>query len=359
MVTITSRIILTLLVLVGQGCADEIPPVEQIEFQLIGVGSGGAGAARPYLVESAVNGSIVVSVGVVDKVPLLIDSSGVVKRTLGRVGGGPGEMQRPMRVFNWHDSLLVQDLAADGLLLFSPQGDYVRQVGLGLAVRPALGQALLFHLDTIILSATIGNVESFGQPLHQLDSFGAARLSWGEEDRSFDRTVPGSGVRILARASDSTFWAAEVNRLVLDLWTVDGEHVRTLKLDRQWFGEPSDVAGPVNAFRPVPRVASIAVGRCGDLVIVSAHPREDWQPATRGGGEGRFLDASEYSDFIYQRLEVVDAQTGELIAQAVRRDSLISGFTSDGTPFGFVADEGGNQVVVWWKMLYDRNCADT
>jgi hypothetical protein len=68
------------------------------------------------------------------------------------------------------------------------------------------------------------------------------------------------------------------------------------------------------------------------------------------------LPHGEYTKYIYQRIEILDQQSGEVVARGESRDVLISGFMANGFPFGFVTDEDGRQAGVWWEQVGKSLC---
>lgn len=337
------------------GCGDGTNDVGKVSLIGAVVADGAADANRPYLVERTAGGGVVISASRASGLPMLLDSTGRLVGELGHKGAGPGELQRPLRIFAWHDSLLVQDMTLGRLSLFAPAGTFAHDVGSGPSARPLLGQAVLYSMDTLLVSARIGTEDGFGHPFHLLDRDGRVRKSWGAADRTLDPSKR-ADIRYLTRASDTTFWAAAPDRYEFELWTIGGRLIRHLKPVRDWFIPGQRMAGTVDRVRPPIRIASIATDSCGDLVVVTAWPRDDWAPTARPGVEAQFPGQGEYSRFLYQRIEVMTATEGRLVASTVIRDSLVAGFMSDGSPFGFVSDLDGRQLAVWWNLVREPNC---
>lgn len=339
-------------------CQTENPTPIEAEFQLLASADTTADATRPFQLERIRNGVVVLRT-TAGPLPQLLDHQGNPIGSLGMVGSGPGELHSPTRIYRWHDSIYVVDRELARLTLFTDAGKYIRATALGAGWLALSSQGLMFSADRFVTSGAISTDLSYGYPLHLLDSTGSARHSWGSEDRSFDTTAPIGMTQVLTRASDTSFWAARPDSTIVRLWGLDGRLLQEHRLDRDWFVEGARVAGAVERHKPPARIVSLATDHCGSLIVVYARPREDWAPYPANetaAGEGRFLPYGEYSRYIYQQVEVIDPLDGGTLALTTRRDTLISGFMSDGTPYGFHSDPDGRQIAVWWELNTHVSC---
>jgi len=353
---VVSRSLCGLALLAACSQVDVVTP--EVEFHLMGTADTTADATRPFQVERAGDGFIVLRTSS-GPLPQRLDRQGHSVGSLGRFGSGPQELRSVSRIFAWQDSLFLVDRELARLHVFAATGAFARSVPIGAGWQPLSSQALMFSPDTFVVSGSTPTEMSHGLPFHLLDSTGTVVRSWGATDRSFDGTDPFGLVQTLAKASDTSFWAARPDSLTFRHWHIDGRLIQELSVAREWFVQGAEFIGPVDQHRPPARIAALSVDGCGSLIVVFARPRDDWAPAPRvanPGVEGRFPPYGEYAHYIYQRVEILDPVHGKLQAAATRRDTLIAGFMADGWPFGFWTDGDGRQLAVWWEMDTHTHC---
>jgi hypothetical protein len=118
------------------------------------------------------------------------------------------------------------------------------------------------------------------------------------------------------------------------------------------------VQGAIDQFPLPSRIVSIGLTPCGQLVIVTARARDDWAPAppTSSLAERGKPPPGYYARYIRQHVDVLDPRSGDVLATAEFRDTLIAGFMANGSPFGFQSDRDGRELAVWWQPIGRSLC---
>ncbi len=351
--------VLPLLGVIGLvGCTPEreshdVAPIELIQ---VGIADTGVDAINPFQL-AAVGSRIVMVADNQTRLPVLIDASGRLVRTIGRQGPGPGELSIPARAIVFDSTIAIQDLATRQFTMFSHEGEFLWVVERDTTPLPFVSSVITLSGDTLVVSAALQAGAGAGQPFHLVRLGGEVLRSWGAEDRlSTSRAV--NDIRYIAPASDTTFWSLKPDTYRVQLWTVAGELMRELRpIGGMDFVDGEPVLGHIDEVRRAPRIASLGTTQCGDIVVVIAMAREDWAPDPSGtGAERPLLPQGEGAKYIYQRIEVLDQQSGVVIAAGEVRNLLISGFMNNGAPFGFRTDEDGRQLAVWWEQIGGSLC---
>jgi len=336
-------------------CSPEQSQQVIVPIQLIrmGLADSSVDAVSPFLLES-IGSQIILSADNQTRLPALLDSRGRLVRLIGRQGPGPGELSQPARVIVVNDTIAIQDLATRQFTLFSSDGAFVRVVERDSTPLPFLSQVIAMGGDTLIVSAALQAAASIAQPFHLVRLGGEVLRSWGAGHSAPVSSSAMNDIRYLARASDTTFWAVKPDTYALQLWAFSGAMIREIRpIGGSDFIDGAPIRGQVHEVRRDPRIASLGVTPCGDPVVVIAVSREDWAPdqSNPSGAERPMRPHGEYNTYIYQRIEILDQHSGVIIARGESRDVLISGFMANGSPFGFVTDEDGRQLGVWWEQI--------
>ncbi|MGH7560067.1 MAG: 6-bladed beta-propeller [Gemmatimonadales bacterium] len=118
-----------------EGPGDATPVWSVSEPASIDLGGGGGHPAYDFDAVTTVlrltDGRLVVANGSSNEIRIF-DAQGAHLKTVGRTGGGPGEFQSLMGLWNGPgDSLLAADIVARRVSVYDPQGVFVRGFGLG------------------------------------------------------------------------------------------------------------------------------------------------------------------------------------------------------------------------------------
>jgi hypothetical protein len=347
----------TLFAMVG-GCAGDRPaPTAGATLVLHQVARGRSDSVdmdRPLIIRSGPAGLIYVGVERLSGLPMVLDSTAHLVRLLGSRGPGPGEFETVSQVFAKADSVVVGDIRGE-LSLFGPGGNFVRTLPLTVTT---VGQTILLRGDTLLLAEPIFSGDRFGLPLHLLAPTGDTVRSFGATDRSVDRRVMSRLVRHMAPATDSTIWVARHDRYQIERWHMNGTRLETLTLDRDWF-PPLEADWDGGTSKPYPTVLrDIHQDRSGHLVVIleRARPGSPTMPGAGGHESGVTTSLVERLASLEQVIEVLDADTGALIASTPGpRDVFLMRSLEDDRIVGIGTDPSGRDLpVVYAAILRSR-----
>lgn len=281
---------------------------------------------RIYAVQTYVPGSVV-----------MYDFAGDIIGTFGRAGEGPGE---------FGTSSIGVNLSLDD------HGNvHVTEYGRRTVLEPELSGLLLTHplrtrFDDILVlpdgellgAATVLRVVLDTHRFVLKDSLGA------ELDR-FQEMPEEPAATMLARSHGEGFWAPHLHEYRIDRCTLDGSIDRTIRRTASWFSPYGlDETGPPFSRPTFGRAFEDEDGRLWTLVRVPAADQETADSILESGSVR--LDELDWSSVQDTRIEVLDPQTGELLAtfRSERALTLLDG--------GFVTDriispEGLIQFIVY------------
>jgi hypothetical protein len=238
---------------------------------------------------------------------LVFDAGGKYVRTIGRAGEGPGEFRETITIeLARNDSLMVFDFGTSRVTVYSPDHVLVRTIRI--PIIPNHRVALLPD-GGFAFATNVRSRELVGYPVHLFSSTGQLQRSLGS-DGNFDPTIPRSGDRIIAPASDGNLWVAHLNQYVIEKWTPDGRRLDEIRRDVSWFrpqSRPSVTRGP----QPPPTTLSAIAEDSTGLLWVSVHqPKESWRDYLRPG-----VDHTMFDDGVMQtHIEAIDTRRGVAVA---------------------------------------------
>ena len=309
----TARLLATVLLLTPLGACDRGDPGPpdssslpyRIEVEPVAtLGSPGDSLLLDWSVVLAANGSFIAA----GRLPTrgafaLYDLEGRQVRSVEAFGGGPGEFAYPRPSAGPGDSLWIQDTGNQRVSVLGGDGSVVRAFPLRgeVAAIMAAGPGTVLVAGTMLPEGTTKeDVEDGSWPyLHVIDRHGAVLRSFLPRDAA----LGGLGHRIVAAAGDRV-WVATMHRPTLEEWSLEGERLRTIDRDVDWF--PPWDSTDVQQLRFRPRVADLGIDAEGRLWVKTYVPLADRQTARSAADYDRVLDTI---------LEVVDPATGALLAQ--------------------------------------------
>lgn len=227
---------------------------------------------------------------------------------------------------------------------------------------------VFFQTGVFVANGSIATDASVGHPLHVFDANGALRRSFGEV--AGQNTLPGfyyRRMRALGRAGANTFWACLPNRYEVQLWSIEGKMLRTLRSTPSWFTPwERDPTQQADVARPLSHLKAVHQDSAGLLWLMFQVPDAHWQPSrTAGTSAGRvgadshahidetaipLLSKGKYYDTI---IEVVEPTTGALVASQ-RFDQLFHPFLADGSVSRYEANAGGQLSLVVSQLSLDK-----
>ncbi len=229
----------------------------------------------------------------------VVDETGSLIETLGVAGQGPGELLPVATIFvDEVDRLHVFQFPRRHTTFDGEHREVMRSDELPLAYWAAFSDG-----GRSIRNFRRRSTDGVGKPLHRVDdATDEVVFSFGEADGSFD---PDDG-RALFRSvtwRDGRIWSARHSEYVLEEWSDTGERLRTLRREPEWWV-------------PDANVWDVAL-REGFLWVVALVPTpEDGSPSAD------IVVDPALADHMDTVIEVLDPQTGELVAQ-LRRDEML------------------------------------
>jgi hypothetical protein len=288
---------------------------------------------------------------------LVFDQSGRYLSAFGREGKGPGEFNLINAIFVGRvDTLHFFDEGR--YLVFSPSLQHVRTVGT--STGPIRGFAEL-RPGSSVISAVLATRTGAGKPLHHLSASSLGR-SFGWAERPTGNESPALQLeRRLARASDTTFWAAGTNRYQLDLWNQKDSLLLRLQRNAPWFDlrPRTTLEGRFN-----PAIVCLLRDSANRLwVIANARDRRVKQLFEFVGPEigpyrirnSRLKNPAPNQDWLgHDRIiEVVDPVKREVIASH-RMDASILGCPDQSRIFTAQELSDGSTRLNVWRLTLDR-----
>jgi hypothetical protein len=309
----------------------------------------------PERIQSTGRGTVFIASPPANQLIVEVDTaSGMVVRTIGGIGEGPGEYRHPGVMFMRGDSLLLQHATDGRFSMYDADGRHVRDFPSDVPVQA--GRGLRLRGDTLLLAEPGATAETFGLPLHLLSPTGARIRSFGAEDRTIEpgRFVP--RLRALTLESDSTFWVARRDRYEIELWSTRGQRERQLVMDRNWFPVMEQDPGDPSLERPVAQLGGLVRDSHGHLIVVLLRSTPDWRPRSAAAGEPDavpgIVDKLGYFEVV---VEVLDPKTGALLdSTVVEGIRTLGDFLANGLLVGFVETPEGTPAFALYSLTHNQ-----
>jgi hypothetical protein len=271
--------------------------------------------------------------------------NGRFQRTIGRQGRGPGEYRRISRVHTFADTVFVYDeqerkedaYAGSGPLRFVRTRPVPLQVYAALPMRDG----------TLLVNSDVRAPGAVAAPFHVVGPDGQIVRSFPDGGGRFRYDEAHLLSRAMARASDTTFWAAHETQYVLELWSVSGRKLAELDRVTNWFIAHQSRPSYSRDSEPKPRVRAIYYDSDVSRIWVAiwvADRRWKEQLSNRGG---ETLLTGRISHFFDSIIEVIDVDSRRVVA-AGRYDHLIAGFTDAGSVVVYDESEAAEPLLRIW-----------
>lgn len=277
----------------------------------------------------------------------VFDGRGAFIRGLGTRGTAYGAFANIIAVQVQKDTLIVFDSHNARATLLTLDGRVHGIIHLPLP--PNVGGAVRLTTGQYVLNGNMRTPELFGLPLHVVDRGGDLQRSFGTDSPT---VRPDEGyyptMRKLAVVGHGQFWAAHVNRYVVELWDSVGRRQRTIERHVPWFTPWSKWPGFTNTGPPLASIGGIALQQPDRLLVLIHVADKRWREALRPVVEGGFpgLLPDPYEAYFDTIIEVIDTQTGNVIASQLFPDYVIA-FADATHVITFRGTDAAPQMDVW------------
>jgi hypothetical protein len=298
-------------------------------------------------------GGLVVAPWRTDRPLELLPMNSEQRRTLMRVGEGPGEIKRVGVISRGiADSLLVFDPMLLRLSILTPAGHFARQVRLEVSTQ--ITSIVQLAGSQFVVAANIPTRSRAGLPIHLVSATGTIVRSFGGDQSGATRLLTAEDAlrmeRILVAASDSTVYAIRPGEYVVEQWALDGRLMGSWDLAAPWFSPKNRVMAESHAEPPPPRVVDAQLDAAGRLWVISWRAAEAWRkgvaPAARPPARFTLLSLDDYVD---SQVDVYDLPTMERVAQG--RCSLAFGrFVAAGVALHADAQRDGEPLARLYRL---------
>lgn len=234
-------------------------------------------------------------------------SNGRCLHEVGRRGSGPGEYQEVVSVNLQGDSLVVYDLRANRVTVLDPEFEATRTYRperlLGMRIRVAPGGEL-------VVNQRLRTPDAAGFPLHRFGPDGKYLGSFGGAP---DRYAEGTAETSRMFYVGEEVWEAWPRQWVFRVWSLDGEHLRTLRPEPPaWFPPPEVEFDYSLQSPPRPTIAGIWVDMEDRMWVVTTVAGNDWQGGvSEEDGRRRLADRTR---FYGTAVHALDARSGNILA---------------------------------------------
>jgi hypothetical protein len=281
---------------------------------------------------------------------LVFDSAGRYLHAFGKKGDGPGEFQNILDAFMAADGKIhVFDQAQRTYTILNPDYTYSTRYNMGIR----LSQPTLLTDGLLVVNATTATGDGFGHPLHLIEN-GEVRPIGGDVLRGKPRPDVADMRMAIARASDSTFWAAHGQSYTIDLISANtGKVLRRLVREPPWFNlAPRNTPeGMLN-----PRIVQLMVDAEGRLWVHSRVRAPGWEkmytevrPPTDRAAFITVKPGYRPGQMSNSIVEVIDTNTATLLVSS-RYDWRFRGFLSPGKVSIYDEDADGRGRLSIWRV---------
>ena len=270
-------------------------------------------------------------------------------RTFGREGEGPGEYENiALMEMLQGDTLEIYDqrlrrrtiLAPDLTVLSTSAykvGTFWRSVRL-----PDGRLAVNEHLQT---------PERIGYPFQLIDQSGEIVRSFGMVKPEYREGESDKYRRLVTRGPDGgSVWTLGSGDYLMELWDTTGVRLKALQRDAEWFerrlvGRPVTVDGPT----PLALLRYVRSDSKGRLWISGLVAKNDWRDLATADPDFA-SSALGFMELFEPIIEVVDPETGELLASEVFPDLSLGGFLGEDMIITYKEDAMGYPLLDIWRI---------
>lgn len=254
---------------------------------------------------------------------LLFDSAGTFVRRIGRQGPGPTEITGLVDVQFRGSEIVAMDYGTPKLLVMDSMGNHLHDTRL--MVQP--GRFRMITDSSLVVGSVEQTPDLVGYPLHAVSlRTGEAYRHFGSRDGEFRAYEPYAEDVVLGWSPDrNRVWRGSRARIDFEEWNVQGEWVRTIRGQLDWFNEleASRRSGP-----PSSLVTDFASDGNNRLWIAVYVPDPNWREIRPQGSEG-FIQMSDMSNYFDTRIDVFDLRHRKHLGSTTL-DEAFAGFVQIG-----------------------------
>jgi hypothetical protein len=276
--------------------------------------------------------------------------TGQFVRTIGREGRGPGEYLYIVSLtIGPNDSLYVVDHGNARIAVLSPDHEASRTI-------PFAGQffSALVTRAGIIANAHWPRAESLGKPLRTTGMDGSVKAVYGATTPHFNPRAVYSVMRSIAAGQDSSIWAGEKTRYVVEEWSVNGKPLRTITRNVPWFPAYEQRMKATAARPSEPWLVALREERSGRLWTAITVPDSEWSKRWTELGFTEEKGVEPDQRIFDTIIEVLDLNR-KAVVFSQRLPHYIHGFLNDSTAFGYSVDSDEiPHIEIWRFRLVER-----
>jgi hypothetical protein len=290
--------------------------------------------------------------------PMVFDRAGKFESYVGARGNGPGEFAIPVDVVPvTKDSVLIVDVGTQRATLVGKD----LKPGPSYHLRGALKPSVAIQWPKLVVtSAQLRSSDAIGWPLHLL-SF---RSSEAQIFKSFGLDkgdlLPGREPdlqQVLAPSTEQRFWAADVSRYRVGLWSPNGTNLLTLERKPEWFPSRVDFGVGSPTTPPPPAVTALSEGSDRLLWVFtrvpSLHWRDAWPAFPQGTRSEIPVSEVAFEKFFRTMIEVIDPAAGRVMARSVFESLIVSAVAQDQVA-AYSLDPDGYTVITVYRVRLRR-----
>jgi hypothetical protein len=274
---------------------------------------------------------------------LVFSTNAQLIRRIGRQGKGPGEFESLMHIeIGPGDSLHVFDYGGSRASVFTPDLKYTRST-------QSFGAQRFQH---VILPG--GEYFMYASANKESDSLLTLHSASGKILRRFPpvwrRLADPYGeiqfMRVLTHGGERFVWVGRPDRYELERWNTDGRIDLVLERRTGWWTKPTS-AYPYfpREKRPEPILKSVFRDAPGQIWTVIGVSKPNWKQLDRSSGarHRQVMSASEHQKYFDTVIEVIDPQSGTLVASR-RLPFVLQSIRTGNIAIGLREDADGNLV---------------
>ena len=311
----------------------------------------GPGVVGPiFTLRQMQDGRYIVSYDAAASEMLLFAPDGKFIRTIGRSGAAPGEFRSIRWIRVSGGEVFVYDPGQRRLTVLAQDFRVVRTVPI---TGSALNDMAVVNDSLTVFNSVVRTRDLMGYLLHVFDAQGKIVRSMDEVPGGFRNDIDEFVYRRpLALAANGGVWSAHRTQYRIERWSFDGARHRTIVRRAAWFPDHISPPTPNATEAPKPFVQAVQEDGQGRLWVLTTVADTGWRrglvanPRGRGENALRLIDPNKYFDSV---MEVIDLKAGKLVA-STRFDQWLNDLISPNQAASYEEDKNLNPKIVVWRF---------